>query len=299
MKIHPLIFRFLFTAVGPLTKGLYFLLLMSGPGVYNLKAESPILLPVTDSESGTLKWSVSVFSGEPCEIPFKLIIPEGQSCKISYDLFQITSGLAAPLQKAVEVGSFLAEEKKSIHSLSLTVPMPKVERSSLFLCRVAAQIEDKDTVLLGQLFVTVYPPKEEVQDVTRTLIEQIITDHDGEVVVFGRNNPYLKLLEDAEVEVEDLSDEIPASWRNHDLMIGSGTQEQLKRLLEGRHGRLPDKGFLIWVESVKLPRLVGNTPRLPNGLIFRHLLLPAATVGDATPDLHHHLSEVLQTTSSF
>jgi hypothetical protein len=96
------------------------------------------------------------------------------------------------------------------------------------------------------------------------------------------------------VEVEDLSDELPTSWGRNDLMIGSGTDTVLQEILEGRHGRLPEHGILVWVEPLQGVQLAGTTPRLPNGLRVRRLFLSEPSAGDRSPELLTLLKRILQ-----
>lgn len=294
MQNQRLALKLVFVVVCTLVKRFCFLLLLSGPGVSFLIAESPVLFPVMVSgdESGT--WNVSVFSGEVSVIPFRFIAKDGITHQMTYDLIQITSGLAAPVEKAVRIGSFSSDEGDTLQRMSLKVSLPEVERISQFLCRITSQSGNEESILLAQVFFTVYPPKQETEKEISSLIETVIEDQGGEVILFGDENPYLDLLDTMGVDVEDLTGKIPTSWADHDLMIGAGTQQQLQRILEVRQGRLPDQGILIWVEPIQGVRSFGKKHRVPNGLVFRHIVIPEVTLGDSIPELHFILNQTLR-----
>lgn len=198
-------------------------------------------MPITEDEE-ILKFYR--FSGDRVTLPVALNWNSREEVAFAGDLFQVSSGVAIPIRKNIQMAKELRFFPGAYSKVDLVVEIPEVKAPSLFVLKLAALSDGEESSRL--IKIQAYPPLVKTQKELKKLLEQFEEKREIRVQVFGEKNPFRSFLEQSNVAFVDGGADIPSQWDDSRILfIGSVTGKEANEIFSALGHRLPDSCHLI------------------------------------------------------
>jgi hypothetical protein len=191
-----------------------------------LGAESPAPITVTAARlagetPSNLLPEFHVFCGNPAEISLEVEAPLGSSISLVADSFQVTSGISAPLGRALPVAEALDFKTQTHRVIAASFPVPDVERRTELRLRIKDLASPAKSVAELRLYVY---PRDLLQGFKSAFA---VEGAEPALSVFGPAKAIREFLEAQKIPFNDCGQEPPDEFRSGAIYLGESKTEPL------------------------------------------------------------------------
>ncbi len=186
------------------------------------------------------------FSGQEVRLPVVISWDSETKIALSADLLQVTSGIAAPIEKNIRIADDLPLSPNAYSKLEVAITLPEVKAPSLFVLKLNGTSDASQGT--GIIKIHAYPPKEKIMEQFKKLLERYQEKHEVWIHLFGEKekHPFRHLLEASDAEFKEEGEALPAAWEEgKNLFIGSVSENEANEILADRGHRLPANLHLL------------------------------------------------------